>query len=292
MNKVLTFLTTTLLSIVSLALSAAPAVLVPEDVHADYERLLDGRDPLALEDFSGPGARRDVVEMILIQQALEAADVDLAFRFAVENDYGAILERLVSGNALATGTSAWLSDLMPRHPDIRITTSLIGQGEFAAGLYVRPDNHQALEARSVDDLARLIGISSSAWRADWLTLSELELGGLIDADSWPAMVEAVMAGEADFLLAPFQPTEGMVLPVEEGELVPIPGLKLGLVGSRHLAVSRAHPDSNLFNAALQLGLLRLKAEGVVEQAYTDAGFYHPEVADWTLIQPESRPSLW
>lgn len=292
MLKVLTFLAMAISPVFSLAQSSDPAVLVPADVHADYLRLLDGRDPLALSDYSGPGSRRDVVEMILLQQALAAAEVDLTVRFEVENDYEAILQRLVAGEALATGTSAWLSDLMPRHPDIRITTALISQGEFVAGLYARPDNAQAMAARSVADLAELTAASSSAWRADWLTLSELELGELIDADSWTEMVAAVVSGEADFLLAPFQPTEGMVLPVDGAELMPIPGLKLGLVGSRHLAVSRAHPDSSLFNAALQLGLLRLKAEGVIQQAYTDAGFYHQEVADWTLVQPESRPPLW
>lgn len=274
------------------AAEAEPALLVPEDVMADYERLLNGRDPLALEDFSGTGSRRDVVEMILIQQALEAAEVNLDFRFEVENSYEDILQGLVAGQALATGTTAWLSDLMPRHADTRITTALIGQGEFVAGIYVRPDNEQALQVSQADDLKALTGISSRSWRADWVTLEALDLGGLIDAASWSDMVSAVLAGEADFLLAPFQPTPGMVLTVGEQELVPIPGVKLGLVGSRHLAVSRAHPEGSLFNSALQLGLLRLKEEGVVRQAYTDAGFYHPEVTDWTLITPESRPPLW
>ena len=46
------------------------AVLVPNDVAADYEAFLDGRDPQTITDFSGPFARRDVVEVVVTQQAL------------------------------------------------------------------------------------------------------------------------------------------------------------------------------------------------------------------------------
>lgn len=46
-------------------------VLVPPDVWKDYQTLVNGRDPLTITEFSGPGRRRDVVEVILLQQALE-----------------------------------------------------------------------------------------------------------------------------------------------------------------------------------------------------------------------------
>lgn len=47
----------------------AQRVLVPNDVLQDFERFLDGRDPLQLQQFGGVHARRDVVELALLLQA-------------------------------------------------------------------------------------------------------------------------------------------------------------------------------------------------------------------------------
>lgn len=267
-------------------------LLVPSDVLADYHRWLGDRDPLTIENFSGPGARRDVVEVALVQQAIDASGASFDLRLEPEDRYDVILERLVDGTALATGTSAWLDDLMPRFRDIHITTALIGRGQFEAGFYVHPDNPVVQSVSDQSDLSALVGISSRAWQADWDTLSELDLHDLIHVDHWNDMVDAVVSHQADFLLAPFQATEGMVLSAGDAELVPIEGLKLGLVGSRHMAISRSHPDGGFFNSALQLGLLRLKEAGRVDQAYADAGFYHPEVEDWTLITVKGGASRW
>ena len=44
--------------------------LIPDDVLLDYQRFLAGRDPLAIVDFGGLHARRDVIEVLLLQQAL------------------------------------------------------------------------------------------------------------------------------------------------------------------------------------------------------------------------------
>lgn len=269
-----------------LAFASNNTILVPPDVLHDYRTLVGERDPLTITDYSGPGSRRDVVELILLQQAIAAAGVQFDLTFVEEADYAATLNALTTGAALASGTSAWLSDLMPRHQDIYITTALIGRGEFEAGFYVHPDNLVALQARGAQDVQTLTGISSRHWQADWHTLSGLQLDALLHSDTWPGMVEAVMNGAADFLLAPFQTSESMQLRVDQGVLVPIPDIKLGLVGSRHMAISRRHAEGPFFNSVVHLGLLRLKREGRVRQAYIDAGFLHPDVADWTLITVE------
>ncbi|MFX6036180.1 hypothetical protein ABTE74_22595, partial [Acinetobacter baumannii] len=48
---------------------ALPA-LIPDDVLLDYRRFLAGRDPASVTDYGGPLSRRDVVEVVLIHQAL------------------------------------------------------------------------------------------------------------------------------------------------------------------------------------------------------------------------------
>ena len=281
-----------ILSLLPAAMADPVTVLVPPDVWADYQQLVDGRDPLDITDFSGPGSRRDVVEVILMQQALDRARSDFELRFETEADYAKTLDALVQGTAIASATSAWMNDLTERWEDLYITTAVIERGQFEAGFYTPQANRDALTARSDGELRRLKGVSSRNWVIDWQTLNAFG-ARVTHADTWGEMVDAVFAGEQDYLLAPFQRTEDMALTLEEGTLVPIPGVKIGLTGSRHFAISRSHPEGSYFNASLHLGLMRLKKEGVVTRAYEDAGFINRQVADWRPVEVESTiTSVW
>lgn len=266
-------------------------VLVPPDVWSDYERLVDGRDPLSIRDYSGPGSRRDVVEVILLQQALARAGSRYELSFQVEADYSATLDALVRGAAVASATSAWLSDLIPIWNDIFITTAVIERGQFEAGFYTAPGNRQALTAQNDEALRALRAVSSRYWEIDWETLNAFGAQQLTHAQNWGQMVEAVLSGEQDYLLAPFQQTENLALNLSEGTLMPIPGVKIGLAGTRHFAISRAHPAGRDFNTALHLGLLRLKKDGTVQRAYEDAGFINTEVANWRPVNTDRLLNL-
>lgn len=281
-----------LFSLLPTVFAAPVTILVPPDVWADYQTLVDGRDPLEITDFSGPGSRRDVVEVILMQQALDRSGADFELRFETEADYSKTLEALVDGRAIASATSAWRSDLSERWEDLYITTAVIEHGQFEAGFYTPVDNIDALEASTDSELRRLKGVSSRNWVIDWQTLNAF--GARVShADTWGDMVSSVLNGQQDYLLAPFQQTEGLALTLNEGTLVPIPGVKIGLTGSRHFAISRSHPDGSYFNASLHLGLMRLKKAGVVIQAYEDAGFINREVKDWRPVAVESTLSgVW
>ena len=279
------------LLIVGFAWAQPLTVLVPPDVWSDYERLLDGRDPLSISDYSGPGSRRDVVEVILLQQALERAGSRYELSFQIEADYSATLEALVKGSAVASATSAWLSDLTPIWTDIFITTAVIERGQFEAGFYTAPDNSRALNAQNDEALRSLRGISSRYWEIDWETLTAFGARQLTHAQNWGQMVDAVLAGEQDYLLAPFQQTGDLSLRLADGTLVPIPGVKIGLAGTRHFAISRAHPASRDFNTALHLGLLRLKKDGTLQRAYEDAGFINTEVSNWRAVNTDRLLNL-
>ncbi len=278
-----------LLTLLPSVLAAPVTILVPPDVWADYQTLLDGRDPLEITDFSGPGSRRDVVEVILMQQALDRSGADFELRFETEADYAKTLEALVEGTAIASATSAWRNDLAERWEELYITTAVIEQGQFEAGFYTPAGNQSALEAETDTELRRLKGVSSRNWVIDWQTLNAF--GARVShADTWGEMVDSVFSGQQDYLLAPFQQTEGLVLSLDQGTLVPIPRVKIGLTGSRHFAISRAHPEGSYFNASLHLGLMRLKKAGVVTQAYEDAGFINRQVKDWRPVAVESMLS--
>lgn len=261
---------------------------VPDDVLADYRQLVGDRDPLTITDFSGPGSRRDVVEVILLQQAIAASGADIRVQLVTAN-FPESLEQVKRGELVALANSVWRNELTASWDELYITTALISRGEFEAGFYTSPSNRNALAATNLDAVKQLSGVSSRSWTVDWDTLTGIDFARPVrHADSWGEMVELVSSGQVDFLLAPFQPTDGMVLDLGNNQrLVPIPNVKIGLAGSRHMAVSRRHADGNLFNAALHLGLLRLKREGIVLKAYQDSGFINRNASDWALMQAES-----
>lgn len=272
-----------LLPLLSLGAAERLPVVVPPDVLADYRTWLAERDPLTMEGFAGGGARRDVVEVALLQQALVAGGERRAVEFVPAASYERTLEELRSGNAVLLGTSAWHSDLAVLGDAVAISRALIPEGGSLAGLYVLPGNARALEASDAAAVRGLSMVSNPAWTADWTTLRELAPVRLERTPTWAAMVRMVAAGNVDALLAPFQSSHDLSLQAEGVRLVPIPGLAVRLAGSRHFAVSLRHEEGAAVAAAVDRGLARLEEDGTVARAYRDAGFANPRIADWVRI---------
>ena len=265
---------------------------VPPDVLADYTAFLDGRDPLAVTDYSGLYARRDVIEVVLFLQALSRGGFgDLPGLKAIPS-YGRSLLAVSSGAAVSTATSVWKRDVFESQ-DILSSPPMIRQGEFEAGLYTAPGNRKALHAATAGNVRRLTGVCNRQWTPDWEVVRGLRPRKLCPAPDWRVMVRMVAEQRADFLLAPFQPTPGLRLEAFGSVLVPIPGLKVRFPGSRVFAVSRRHPQGERCHASLVRGLWAMRREGVIEKAYTQCGFFNPRTRDWLAMDwanPEPEDS--
>jgi len=261
-------------------------VLVPPDVLSDYTAFLDGRDPLAVTDYSGLHSRRDVVECVLFQQALALGGLDARVSMEPVASYSRTTLELKSGEALAGATSIWRRDLVRIDDDIFISPPLIRNGEFEAGLYASPDNERAMAARTLADVRRLTAVCNPQWTTDWELLTRLGPGCILNAHCWRVMVRMASQGRADFLLAPFQPTPGMRLYAFDATLAPIPGLKVRLAGSRHFAVSRRHPQGERVFRALTAGIARMREAGTIVRAYTESGFFNRDTRDWAVLDRE------
>lgn len=264
-----------------LCLAAAPGgwartlrVVTTPDVAADYERLLAGRAPLAIQQFSGPGARRDVVELILVQQALAYGGETSAVQIITAPTYRRMLALVSDGHADLTGNTVWSTDIDTQADRLQGSTALVGDGEFVAGFYRAPAA-KALDARiRGGHWHGLTAVSSRSWTPDWRALQRLGLDTVYDVAEWPAMVRMVAAGRADFLLAPLPGDGGGDITLDGVRLVPVTGTCLALAGSRHLALAR-NPEGDRLRAALDRGLARLRNEGLLRRAYTQSGFLQP-----------------
>lgn len=258
-------------------------VAVPQDVWEDHRSFLNGRHPHEVTFYGGPAARRDVIELVLVQQALRLGGWrEGLFPLTLPTD-ARLLHEVAVGHAVLGGTTYWLEDLVREAPHLVASSAWVEEGEFEVGIYVRPDNRRALAMRSGQELRSLSAVSCRDWRVDWRTLSALGLKALLHAPSWDSMPAMLAAGRADFLLAPFQPHADMSLSVGSVRLVPVPGLKVRLAGTRHVPLSRRAPLFEAVRACLESGLGQMRTRGVIRRAYTEAGFFNPRVAGWTVV---------
>jgi hypothetical protein len=283
MKIIIRLLATLLLSTsLNTAFAEKVDVYIPPDVLADYLAFMGDRLPSEISDYSGEGARRDVIEVILFQQALSYTGSRWTVNFVEQPEYGAMLDGLVSGEVIASVTSLWRKDLSPRWEDLYITTAVIERGQFEAGFYTPLENEIAQQSRSNAELKSLQGISSRNWVIDWRTLENFG-ANVKHADTWGEMVQEVFSAQSDYLLAPFQSTEDLRLELPEGTLVPIPDVKIALMGTRHFAISRSHYLGWAFNTSLHRGLMAMKKEGLLVKAYSDSGFLNPKSRDWREV---------
>jgi hypothetical protein len=274
-----------LLGTVTSTQAAAPAVLAagPADVMADYQRFLGGRDPLQIQDLSGPYARRDVAEVILLHQALHLGGWRQALEFRDMPSGERLLREIGSGSVICSATSYWKDDIAGAEARVSLSLPLVGDGEFEAGLYTVASNQRALAAKTLADVQQLSVLSNRNWVVDWRTLDRLGVADRQHVTNWELMPKMVAAGRADFLLAPFQATADLSLEVAGVRLIPIPGLKIGMQGTRHFLISAKHAQGPELKSRLDAGLQALNQQGRIRRAYVQSGFFNPKVLQWRRL---------
>lgn len=255
----------------------------PADVLADFQRFLGSRDPLSITDFGGPHSRRDVAEVLLLHQALHAGGWTQSLHFLNMPTGERLLREIGSGRAICSATSYWSEDIIGAESNLSLSSPVLNQGEFEVGLYTLPSNRQALAAKNLEDLQGLRVLSNRNWVVDWRTLDRLGFERRQHVTNWELMPKMLAAGRADCLLAPFQPTADLSLKVGEVSMVPIPGIKIGMQGTRHYLISRQDPRQQELKTALDAGLQLLRQQGRIRKAYTQSGFFNPKVSQWQRL---------
>ncbi len=262
-------------------------VLIEDTVLADYQKFVAGRSVYDIHDFSTAGARRDVVDMVLVQQAIRMGGLQLNFQLK-PSDFSARNPKLLQrGDALVSFDSIWRHAIEKIASDVLISDAVIERGHYVAGLWTSPKNGKALAVRNTADLRQLTAVSSKSYEADWRTLEGLQLKAIRDEYQWNSMAMLVSKGWVDVMLAPFPRQAPFVYKQGHITLVAVHGVKVLLDDSRHFVVSKRHPLGLATYAALQRGLRLLKQQDVINRAYTECGFYNQAVADWILLRPSN-----
>lgn len=257
-------------------------MFIRDDVYEDYLRFLNGRSPIEVVDFHGEYIRRDVVDMIIVQQALMLGGFKKSFLYRPGKVNFRNTRLLEQGKLLLSFDSYWLADAQVLEDKLFISAPIIREGEYFAGIYSHPDNVNVAQLSQFKDFSRLTAVSTPRWRTDWQTLSSLPLKELFVEHEWLAQAQMVHRQWADFMMMPLMPSLGNRYKLEEIELIAHPTVILELNGSRHFVISKLHPDGERAFLAIQKGIEVLRAQGRIKRAYQEAGFI-PNLSNFTII---------
>jgi len=248
-------------------------IYIRDDVYDDYVAFTNGKDVLSIRDFSGKSIRRDVVDMIIAQQALKLGGFNHTFKYAPGKLNFRNTKMLEAGRLLISFDSYWLKDAKALNNNVFISSPVIREGEYLAGIYTNPTNTAVLSINNLDDLKTLTAVSTPKWRTDWATLESLPLKELVREDEWLSQARMVNLGWIDFILMAFNSTSDRSFRMEKIHLVPVKGIAVELKGSRHFVISKKHPFGMEAHRAINKGLAILRQQKLITKAYTQSGFF-------------------
>jgi len=248
-------------------------IFIRDDVYNDYQQFVAGRDVLAITDFTGKNIRRDVVDMIIAQQALKLGGFNYSFSYSPGKVNFRNTRLLQTGKLLISFDSYWSSDALAIESDVYISDAVIRKGEYIAGIYTSVKNSAVLAIKNRADLENFTAVSTPKWRTDWATLQALPLKKLIREDEWLSMARIVNIGWVDFLLMPFNSTADQSFHLGKITLVPVKNIAIMLNDSRHFVISKKHPQGKSALNAINIGLAKLRKQGAIVKAYRQAGFF-------------------
>ncbi|PAJ72282.1 hypothetical protein CJF42_22075 [Pseudoalteromonas sp. NBT06-2] len=248
-------------------------IYIRDDVYLDYLEFLDGRDVLDINHFSGKNIRRDVVDMIIAQQALKLGGFEHTFRYAPGKINFRNTKMLQLGKLLISFDSYWLSDAKALNDKAFISAPVIRHGEYIAGIYTSPLNSDVLAITDIEHLKQFTSVSTPKWKTDWQTLKALPLKKLVREDEWLSMARMVHLQWIDFLLMPFNSTPDQSFSIDKITLIPVKNIGIELRDSRHFVISTQHPYGKKAFQAIEIGLKKLRHNNSIVKAYTEAGFF-------------------
>jgi hypothetical protein len=251
----------------------AVTIYIRDDVYEDYQSFVGNREVSSIDNFDGKSVRRDVIDMIIAQQALKLGGFNHKFIYIPGKLNFRNTKMLQKGNLLISFDSYWLEDAKLIEKDVYISEPVIRRGEYVAGFYTSKNNTKALALSSTEQLKNFTAVSTPKWITDWNTITGLPLKEVIREDEWLSMARMVDIGWVDFIFMPFHGSDDKSFKLESIELVPVPNIAIELKGSRHFVISKNHPLGLEAFEALSDGLNQLRAKHQIVKAYTQAGFF-------------------
>ena len=219
--------------------------------------------------------------MVLIEQALHLGGCKVPIRYVLVPNYARAIHEVRVGKAAMLGQETWeleFDELVYK------SIPIIRSGEFRKAIYGRRDNQQLMSASELSDFNFFVALTGQGWWVDIATLQTMGVMKVLQVPEYRLHYKMVAEKRADFGLVEYKSDDagGDGLPPE---LAIVPGLAVGLKGSRHFMVSKNHPQGKVAYEALKRGLAILEERGVLKSAMCECGFLNPKLMGWKQINP-------
>lgn len=236
-------------------------------------------NPFIIDNFESSRSNRVVVDMVLLQQAIKLGGMDIHLSFYGQPNPARAQAEVKEGKAVVLAFETWACDF---DDSVYMSDTIINDGEFLKVVVGRPDNKKLFKkVTSIDGWKELTAITGHTWSIDQNTLKEMEVKHIYLAYRYDLQLLMLHEGRADLGLYEHA-TISKNMP--EG-LTIVPGITVGLRGTRHFMVSKLHPMGQSLFEAIQKGIKILKNRGAFRKAYAECGFFAKEIESWNRIYP-------
>lgn len=189
-----------------------------------------------------------------------------------------------SGKVVMLANEIWQTDF---DSSLYKSSVIFKSGDFLKVIFGRKDNERLMAVKNLHDLKGLSAITGHDWTIDITTLNNMGILQLHTVANYDLQLKMVKARRVDFGLLELSSLENSGKKLDE-DLGILPGILIGLKGTRHFMVSKLHPDGKRVFQGLEKGIKILQAQGVIKKAMDQAGVYNDQIAGWKKIYPEEN----
>jgi len=288
MSKARTFATCLIFALAKAAF-ASPAVAAPIEVPVGVSDNLGPRiagilktnpDVCTKDDVYSSKWLRTSLEFVILCRAIRLGGVEATYRIMSYPNSARTRAELLKGSVLTMVDFPW--GAFSNNKTLYKSAAVLKVGEFVKGVYTRPDHTALLKVKTLKGLRKFTAVSSKTWVYDWDALERMQVRKHSVA-KYGQMGKMVASGRVDFLVSEFPGASDLSQYINGVRFIPVPGLKVALLGSRHAVVSKRHPNAKPVFAAIQSGLKIMRARGLIKLGYRAVGFFNPRVADWKVL---------
>lgn len=236
-----------------------------------------------IEHIEGDFATRAVADIIILEKALIAGEIDFEIEFISVPNAARARNLVFSGKALISSSTFFSSSFIE---DVYKSREILPAGAYIKGIYCLESNSDLLSMKSLDELKNFTAVSLRSWKLDWSTLEKLDLRELNSVNNFEFIYNLIGKRGVDFSLMEIPNGTDFHLEFNGITLIPVPDILISLNDSRHFMVSRQHPVGEVVYQSLERGLEVLNKTNIIRNLMTDAGFYRKDLESWQILNLE------
>lgn len=271
------------------------SVTVNPDQEAKYLDVLGNKKCHEINSYLNSSSFRNSIELVVLCKALYLAGIEVNFKFQLVPNYVRSLLEVEKGNALMAASTAW-------EPDIDETLlykseAVFRSKEFVKGFFtlgglrdeiqLKLDNAKKEGRNPVEVLRKYSFLSAKHWIYDWHIIQSLNLP-VASMSGHFSLCRMLAANRAQIYMGEMVMIgrDNWAFPCDNIKLLPIEGIKLSFIQSRHYAISKTHPHGKKVYEALNIGIKKLRSSGELVKALYPLSHQKVILDSWVDLYPK------